>query len=669
MKSPSRPPIQRYRRAASKPAVTADWRWRQWLVLLALALATFAVFYPGLSNGFVNWDDDLMVLDNPYFRGLGWTQLRWMFTTFHSGHFQPLSWITLGLDYWLWGLDPFGYHLTNLILHSANAVIFYTTCRLLFTKVFVIAREQDRWRLDASAAVAALLFALHPLRVESVVWVTERRDVLSGGFFLAAIFCYLRAHGTAAPTVKSRQSWLALAFAAQLLSLLAKATAITLPLLLIILDLYPLQRLRGSVRTWFSADSRRVFGEKLPFLLLSVIFGLVALWAQQASGALRPVQQYFLSYRLGQAFYGICFYLWKTIVPVGLSPLYELPYDFEAWTGVFIACAAITGLASLLVFVMRRRWPWLAACWVYYVIVLAPVLGVAQSGAQLVADRYSYLSCLSWAALLGGIFFSWLQSAKSARVTMAAVVILMSAAGLALLTRAQVGVWRDAESLWQHTLRVTPHTAIANYNLGKVYETNGNGQDSVELYRRAVSVNPTYAEAHYNLARLLGQEGKLDEAMAHYREALKFKPNDVQTHNNLGQLLAMQGDFTAALAAYRKALALDPQFAKAHFNLGRLLVRRGEFAKAIESFQHALKFAPDTAEVHAGLGDAYARSGDFAQAIFHLEAAVKLKPQLADVQLALARLLEARGNQVVAAKRRPTAVTLPGAISPDALKK
>ena len=622
--------------------LAAERRWFPWVVPLVLVLTVAAVFFPALSNDFVNWDDDLMLVDNPYYRGLGWAQLRWMFTTFHNGHFQPLSWLTLGLDYLLWGLDPFGYHLTNLILHSANTAIFYFVCRLIFARVFVTAQEAARWQLDASAALAAIVFALHPLRVESVAWTTERRDVLSGALFLGAIYCYLRANGTAASAAVSRRRWLALAFAAQLLSLLAKATAITLPVILVVLDIYPLQRLRGAVRSWFAADSRRVLAEKLPFLLLSVIFGLVALWAQQASGALRPVQQYFFSYRFGQAFYGICFYLWKTLFPIDLSPLYELPYDFEAWTGVFIACAALAALACLLAFFLRRRRPWLAACWAYYVIVLAPVMGVAQSGPQLAADRYSYLSCLSWAALCGGIFFYWLQSLRSAQIATAAVVLFAIGASLGWLTRAQVAVWRDGESLWQHTLRVAPNTAIANYNLGKIYETNGNVQDSVELYRRAVSINPTYAEAHYNLARLLGHQGKLDEAMAHYRDALKFKPNDVETHNNLGQLLARQGNFTAALTAYRKALALDPKFVKAYFNIGRLLVRRGEVDKAIESFQQALKLSPDTAEVHAGLGDAYARSGNLDQAIVHLDAAVKLKPQLAGVQMALARLLEAR---------------------------
>ena len=601
-----------------------------------------------------------MFIDNPSYRGLGWSQLHWMFTTFHSGHFQPLSWLTLGFDYLLWGLDPFGYHLTNLILHSANTVIFYIVCRLLFTRIFVTAQEGARWQLDAGAALAAIIFALHPLRVESVAWATERRDVLSGGFFLVSLYCYLRAQDATASSLKLRQQrWIVVAFAAQLLSLLAKATAITLPLVLVILDIYPLRRLRASERIRFAPGWRPVLAEKLPFLLLSVIFGVVALWAQHASGALRPVQQYFFSYRLGQAFYGICFYLGKTVLPIGLSPLYELPYDFEAWTGVFILCGVITVLVSLLAFFMRRRWPWLAACWAYYVIVLAPVLGVAQSGQQLVADRYSYLSCLSWAALLGGMGFYWLQNNKSLRIATAAVVILVTAVSLGLLTQAQVRIWRNGETLWKHTLRVTPHTAIANYNLGKVYETNGNARDSVELYRRALGVNPTYAEAHYNLARLLGQQGKLDEAIAHYQEALKFKPNDVETHNNLGQLLALQGNFTAALAAYQKALALDPQFAKAYFNLGRLFVRSGEFDRAIENFQHALKLSPDTAEIHAGLADAYARAGNIDQAIIHLNAAVKLKPQLPGIGAELARLLEAQGNKSGASQRHPQAAQLP----------
>jgi tetratricopeptide (TPR) repeat protein len=607
-----------------------------------------AVFSPALFNNFVNWDDDVMLVDNPNYRGLGLTQLRWMFSTFHSGHFQPLSWVTLGLDYLMWGTNPFGYHLTSLIMHAANAVIFYFVCRLLFTRVFPAAHQEISWQLDISAALAATFFALHPLRVESVVWATERRDVLSGGFFLTAIYCYLRADAEKAPAVRLHNRWLLLAFVAQLFSLLAKATAITLPLVLVVLDIYPLQRLRGAIRTWFAVDSRRVLCEKLPFLLLSFLFGVVALLAQNTGGALRPVQQYFLSYRLGQAFYGICFYVWKTILPVRLSPLYELPYDFAVWTPLFIVCAATVALMTLLIILMRRRWPWAATCWAYYVIVLAPVLGVAQSGPQLVADRYSYLSCLSWAALLCGIFFYWLQyfrlNAKPARVITAAVVMIASTLSLSILTVTQVGVWRDSETLWKHALRVTPNSAIAAYNLGKVYEVSGKPQDSVDLYRRAVSINPTYADAHYNLARLLAKHGMVDEAISHYREAIKFRPNDAETHNNLGQLLAMNGDVAAALSEYRQVLALDPQFAKTYFNLGRSFVLSGSPEKAIDNFQQALKLEPGVAEVHVALADAYAQLGSIDEAIVQLDAAVKLRPEMAEAQVALARLLAAQGR-------------------------
>lgn len=598
-----------------------------------IALVTFLAFWPALSNQFVNWDDDVMFTDNPHYRGLGWSQLSWMFTTFHVGHYQPLSWLTLGLDYLIWGMDPFGYHLTNLVLHGANAVLFFCFCRLLLARVWPAAVSGAAWRLDCAAALAAIVFALHPLRVESVAWATERRDVLSGVFFLTALYVYLRAHGEAASD-RARWRWLSFAVVAHLLSLSAKATAMTLPLVLIILDLYPLRRLGG----WRDANGRLVLAEKLPFFLLSLLAGIVALMAQHASGALRPVQQYFLSYRIGQGVYGMIFYPWKTLLPVGLSPLYELPYDFEAWTALFVLCAAMALAITVLAILVGRRWQWFAACWAYYVIVVAPVLGVAQSGVQLVADRYSYLSCLSWAALAGGMGFYCLQKRQAIGVRVAAMALVVIVFGFGLLTRAQVLVWRDSETLWKHALRVTPESAIANYNLGKVYESNDSWPNSVELYRRAVAINPTYAEAHYNLARLLGRQGQVDEAISHYHEALKFKPNDAETHNNLGQLWVMKGNVDAALEAYQKALALDPRFAKAYFNLGRLWVRQGDIPAAIENLRSALALSPDVAEIHAALGEAFVLADNRQQAMLHYSRAVELKPQWDEAQAALSRL-------------------------------
>jgi protein O-mannosyl-transferase len=591
-----------------------------------IALITFISFFPALGNQFVNWDDDVMLVDNPHFRGLGWTQLAWMFSTFHAGHFQPLAWITYGFDYLLWGNDPFGYHLTSLVLHIGNALLFFALCRRLFLLIF--AGASTGCALDLSAASAAILFALHPLRVESVVWATERRDVLSALFFLVALLFYLRAFEQGQISEARNRGCLALAFVAQLLSLLAKATAITLPLVLLLLDFFPLRR-------WHS-ERRRVLWEKAPFIFLSTVFGVIALMAQHGAGALRPLKQYFWSYRVGQGFYGIYFYLWKTLAPFQLSPIYELPYDLETWAAVFVACAAFVVLVSFLAALYFRRWPWLLASWVYYVIVLAPVLGFAQSGPQLVADRYSYLSCLSWAALAGGLLLYWMSN--SSRWFFSLAVIAVAAFSLGLLARAQVSVWRDPETLWKHVLKINPNTAIAHYNLAKVHEGRGERDSALEHYRQAVEVNPTYADAHHNLARLLAQQGNSREAITHYIEALKFKPQDAETYNNLGQLLAFSGDPGAAFAAYRKALELDPKFAKAYFNLGRLQVRKGEFAESIENFQRALTLAPDTAEVHAAIGEAYLRAGDNENAIAHFTAAIKLKPELIEVRAALSRL-------------------------------
>ena len=606
--------------------VTAGLGLPVWLLPLAISVSTLATFFPALSNQFVNWDDDLMLVDNPHFRGLGWTRLGWMFSTFHGGHFQPLAWMTFGFDYLLWGNDPFGYHLTSLVLHIGNALLFFSLCRRIFLLIF--AATPTSWALDLSAASAALLFALHPLRVESVVWATERRYVLSAVFFLAALLFYLRALENDKVSEATNHRWLALALVAQLFSLLAKATAITLPLVLLVLDFFPLRRWHG--------EPRRVLWEKTPFIFLSTLFGVIALIAQHSAGALRPLHQYFWSYRLGQGFYGIYFYLWKTLAPFQLSPIYELPYDLEAWAFIFVACAAFVVLVSFLAAVYYRRWPWLLASWVYYVIVLAPVLGFAQSGPQLVADRYSYLSCLSWAALAGGMLLHWMS--HSPRWLPFFAVTVLAALSLGLLAHAQVTVWRDPETLWKHVLKINPHTAIAHYNLAKVHEGNAARDSAVEHYRLAIDVNPTYADAHHNLARLLAQQGNSREAITHYVEALKFKPRDAETYNNLGQLLASDGDAGAALAAYRKALELDPKLAKAYFNLGRLQVRKGELAESIENFQHALVLSPNTAEVHAAIGEAYARAGDHENAIAHFTAAVKLKPELVEVRAALLRL-------------------------------
>ena len=307
---------------SSKPALRVHDRLTG-ILPVVLVVTTVIPFIPALRNGFVDWDDYEMLVQNPDYRGFAWPQLRWMFSTFYMGHFQPLSWLSLSLDYLIWGNDPSGYHLTNLILHVSGAVTFFFVAKILIAQALQLNADEQSGSLNLAAGLASLLFAIHPLRVESVAWATERRDVLSGSFFFLTLYCYLRSSQISENL--SSSTWFALSLTAYLLSLMAKATAITLPLILLLLDVYPLRRLSGQCKSWLNAEQQKVVKEKVPFIILASIFAALAILAQQSAGALRPTQQYFFSYRLGQAAYGIIFYLWKSILPFGLSPLYELP--------------------------------------------------------------------------------------------------------------------------------------------------------------------------------------------------------------------------------------------------------------------------------------------------------------------------------------------------------
>src|SRR3989449_2959437 len=306
---------QRERREPVTRALTQ--RWVYWLVPVLVALVTFAAFLPAFHNQFVNWDGDKNFLDIPYFRGLGWSQLRWMWTT-HLGHYIPLTWMTLGLDYLLWGMNPFGYHLTSLLLHAANAVVFFFVVRRILTRALP-SRSERGHALAVAAGFAALVFAIHPLRVESVAWVTERRDVLSGLFYLVAILLYLRACEGGA----RGRGWYWLSVGVFVCALLSKSMVVNLPVVLLILDVYPLRRLGGFVG-WWSDPARRIYVEKIPFVLLAAAASAIAVMAQSSVHAAASLAQLSLPGRLVVSAYGLSFYLWKMVVPVNLSPVYEL---------------------------------------------------------------------------------------------------------------------------------------------------------------------------------------------------------------------------------------------------------------------------------------------------------------------------------------------------------
>jgi tetratricopeptide (TPR) repeat protein len=627
-----------------------------WFIPLFISLLTFIVFLPVLQNGFVDLDDDKNILGNPHYRGLAWTQLRWMFTTFHLGHYQPLSWVTLGLDYLLWGMNPFGYHLTNLLLHAANAVVFYFLCvRLLSLAISASPRDLA---LQVGAGVAAVLFAVHPLRVESVAWVTERRDVLSGLFFLLTILCYAR--GATAETGRGHLRWMAWAVVVYALSLLSKAVGMTLPVVLLALDVYPLRRLGGGQGRWFGPQVRKVWWEKIPFLLLALGTMVVAFLAQYHEGIMESLAHWGLVPRLAQAFYGLVFYLWKTLIPVGLLPLYELPARLNPGDWPYLVSATVVLGLSVALVIIRERWPAGLAVWVYYVAMVAPVSGIAQSGPQLVADRYSYLSCLGWVILVGGglvlVRRCWLTGSRLF-FNLAAVGVVAIVAVLSYQTRQQIQVWHDTERLCKYILSVTPESRIAHANLGNVLYRRGNFEEAIEHYRRSIRLGADYADrnyavAHFNLGNVLDDLGRLDEAREHYRKAVEIDPGFVAAHNNLGLVLVKRGKLEEAIQHYRRALEVNPAFALAHVNLGDALVTQGQIDEAVRHYRQAIQIEPTLLTnpiILTKIGTILHERGDFEGAIRYYRQVIQIGPSLNPrtlirAHLELGRILRERGD-------------------------
>ena len=611
--------------------------WVLWLVPVLIALVTVAAFLPVLQNQFVSWDDDENFLDNPHYRGLGWSQLHWMWTT-HQGHYIPLTWMTLGLDYLLWGMNPFGYHLTSLLLHAANAVAFFFVVRRILKRALPSPSERGH-ALAVSAGFAALVFAIHPLRVESVAWVTERRDVLSGLFYLSAILVYLRACERGA----RGRGWYWLSVAVFGCALLSKSMVVNLPVVLLILDVYPLRRLGGFVG-WWSEPARRIYVEKIPFVLLAAAASAVAVMAQLSKSAMISVAHLSALGRLAVSAYGLSFYLWKMVVPLNLSPLYMRPPTVDPEAPPFILSYGLVLAITAIVLALRRRMPGLPAAWAAYVVVLLPVLGIFQSGPQIAADRYTYLAGLGWAILAGAGLLAC-RHATRFLIRGSAVGVLV---GLGVLTWNQVHVWHDAEKLWTHALAIDPKSSVAHSNLGSALIAQGKPAEASEHFREALRINPNDADDHTNLGMALARQGKLVEASEHYQQALRIKPTSADAHNNWGTLLARQGKLAAAIEHYQQVLQIKPDSADAHNNWGAALAQQGKLVEASEHYQRALQMRPDHADAHTNLGNALARQGKLSEAVEHYGQALKIKPDFGKAVSNLGSALARQGKLIEA---------------------
>lgn len=536
-----------------------------WAVPLALAALTFVVFLPSLWNGFVDLDDLDNLIRNPSYRGLGLEQLRWAFTNYHMGLYLPLTWLSFGADFLLWGMEPRGYHLTNLLLHCANAALFYAVALDLLRRVW--AAGVPLGTLRAGAAFAALAFAVHPLRVESVVWATERRDVLCLLFFLGTVRGYLSyADAQAGSRRAARLYWATAALYAA--SLLSKPMGVSLPFVLLILDAYPLRR-----------APRERLAEKAPLFLLALLVAINTVVGRRVEQN-TVLPDYSLLQHLAFVCRNYAFYLWKTLLPYGLSPLYEAPVRLDPWSWPSLLSAFAVGGLSVAFARLRGSFPAGLANWSFYLVTLAPVAGFVRSGPVSAADRYSYFGCLGWALLAGGglVRLLALPALKARRSAQSFALTACALLGVAYAPASwkQTLVWRNSASLWRQALAVDPKSHTAHNNLGNHHWAAKRLDQAVEHYRAALDLQPLYWPAWTNMGSVLLETGDTQKALFAFRRSLEINPRDSQTQSNLGAVFIRLGKLDEAVRSFETALSIDPnnQAAAANLNAVRDFLAR-----------------------------------------------------------------------------------------------
>jgi protein O-mannosyl-transferase len=596
-----------------------------WSVPLGLAIVTGLVFFPVLFADWVDWDDPTNFLDNPYYRGLGWPQLRWMVTAPLMGHWIPVTWLTLGADYAIWGMDPSGYHLTNLLWHAGSAVLAYLVARRLLGLAIPSSTSLTR---GLGGATAALFFAIHPLRVESVAWITERRDLTSGLFFLLAVLSYFKAHERP-PQV--RTGWRAAAVVAAALALASKSIVMGLPLALIILDIYPLRRLGPGLRDCLNANVRPVWIEKVPFVLLAAAAAGAAYHVQHSSGYLTEEPP---TARLAMAAYNVWFHAWKTFVPLTLSPIYELPLHVSPLAPPYLLRAiGVLGITAA-VWLLRRRWPAGLSTWAFYLVMLAPVSGIVHTGYHLGADRNTYIPCVGFAVLIGALVTAigegWRRGVV--RPAIAATALGLCAfwiVGLGLAARIQTAVWHDSETLWRYAVETDPACSVCQHNLGISMSRRGNYAESLAAFERAMALRPDRSEFLGNYGLLLMQMGRHSEGLAVLRYRLAHNPGDFTTRRNLGLALIEDGRPGEAIKELESGLRVQPDAVLTLDTLGRAYLIEGRVESATAAFRRALAAAPNDPVARLGLARAYLAGGDRAKAREQIAILSKIDPGLA----------------------------------------
>jgi len=565
-------------------------------VILALCVflvaLTWLVFGQTLGHEFVNYDDGSYVYGNPNIaQGLSVRGVLWAFTHVHSQNWHPLTTISHMLDCQLFGLRPGGHHFTNVLLHSIAVLL-----------LFLLLRDMTRniWR---SAFVAAV-FAIHPLRAESVAWIAERKDLLSGVFFMLTLAAYVR---YARSPSFGRYLTMSILFACGLMS---KPMLVTVPFVLLLIDYWPLQRI-VDFRSF-----RRMINEKIPLFVLSAASCVATILAQrQATGSTGELP---LLWRINNAIVTCVTYIWQMFCPTRLSVFYPHPENRLSILQVFGAAIFLITV-SVLVIILRRQRPYLLTGWFWYLIMLAPVIGIFQVGLQGHADRYTYLPhiglylLVTWSVAETAI----LRARKEILFGVSTVVLL----ALALSARRQTAYWKNSETLWRHALAITPNSDMAYAGVGGVLLDKGQTDEAIEQFERALSIRPNSGQAHAALGNALLKKGDANQAIVHWQKSLELQPENVQTRDQLGAALAQQGRLREAMAEWEKSLAYNPDDGNALNNLAWMLAAAPEAslrdgAKAVQFAQRALQLSGKrSAMIFRTLAAAYAENGRFPDAV------------------------------------------------------
>ncbi|OQX10680.1 MAG: hypothetical protein BWK80_45510 [Desulfobacteraceae bacterium IS3] len=559
-----------------------NFQYRNILIAFILALVTLAVYWQMRHYEFVNYDDGSYIYDNPHvMKGLSSESIVWAFAATHSGNWHPLTWLSHIADVEIFGISFSAgagfHHLTNVMFHIANTVLLF----------FILLRMTgDVWK---SSFVAAL-FALHPLHVESVAWVSERKDVLSTFFAFLTLGSYAQY-----VKLKSRQWYLA-ALLFFILGLMSKPMLVTLPFVLILLDYWPLERKSRFGSTELAEVS--LFSEKLPFFIFSALSSVVTFFVQKSAGAVGSLNVFSLNARIGNALISYISYIGKMFCPTHLAVFYPHPGVISAWK---IAEAGILLIfISLLAISSRKRYPYILIGWLWYVGTLVPVIGLVQVGSQAMADRYTYIPMIGLFIIIAhgipDMLPAWRY--RKAALALAATAIIFV---LMIMSYRQAGYWQNSFTLFEHALEVTSGNYAAHRFVGDAMRRKGKNDEAVRHYREALRLSPNYAHAHNNLGILLAGQGKTAEAVQHLSHALRADPKYAQAYYNMGLVLDEQGNLAEAVRYYSQALRFAPDDAAAHNNLGTVLFRMGKINEALVHFQEALQIEPDNAEARENL--------------------------------------------------------------------